>query len=162
MPVRRTPNWIALVAIAGLVVLAAFWIHAVIAGSANPGAFYGYRHHPENFVYPADEVVTWSLAIAVETLAACILLLLGRGPVASCAAAAAIFGVIVLFCIPLVMHAPPYYGGHLAFVLLSAVWLGSIVIVAGIVRLVLRLLGRGARRDRDGERPTAASCGGPP
>jgi MFS superfamily sulfate permease-like transporter len=156
MPVRRTPNWIALVAIAGLVVLAALWLHAVIANSARPGAYYGYRHHPESFVYPTEEVVTWSIAIAVETLAACVWLLLGRSPVAICAAAAAIFGVIVVFCIPLVMHAPPYYGGHLAFALLSALWLGLIVIVAGIVRLILRLLGRGARRDRDDDSDAAA------
>jgi hypothetical protein len=148
MPVRRTPSWISLVAIAGLVVLAALSIHGVIAKSADPGGYYGYRHHPEDFVYPAEEVVTWSLAIAVETLAACTLLLLARSPVARCAAAAAIFGVIVMFCMPLAMHAPPYYGGHLVFVLFSAMWLGLIVVVARIVRLVRWLLARDARRDR--------------
>ena len=150
MPLRRTPSWIALVAIVGLVVLAALWIHAVIANSARPGAYHGYRHHPEDFVYPTQEVVTWSIAIAVETLGACVLLLLGRSPIATCAAAAAIFGVIVVFCMPFVMHAPPYYGGHIAFVLLSAVWLGLIAIVAGIARLCLRMAGRDARRERNG------------
>jgi hypothetical protein len=78
----------------------------------------------------------------------CVLLLLGRSPVATCAAAAAIFGVIAVFFIPFVMHAPPYHGGHLAFALLSAVWLGLIVIVAGIVRLLRWLLGRDARGSR--------------
>jgi hypothetical protein len=156
MPLRRTPSWIALVAIAGLVVLAALSLHAVIANSARPGAYDGYRYHPEDFVYPTGEVVKWCIAIAVETLAACTLLLLGRGAVASCAAAAVIFGVIVLFFMPFAMHAPPYYGGHLGFALLSALWLGLIVIVAGIVRRVLRLLGRDARRDRDGHGGHAA------
>jgi len=149
MPARRTPNWISLVAIAGLVALAALMIHGVIANSANPGSYYGYRHHPEDFVYPADDVLTWTLAIAVETLAACTLLLLVRGaPVATCAAIAAIFAVITSFFMLFAMHAPPYYGGHLVFALFSAAWLGLIVIVAGIVRLVVRLH-RGPRRDRD-------------
>lgn len=145
MPPRRTPSWIALVAIAGLVALAALSLHAVIAKSARPGAYYGYSHHPEDFVYPAEAVVKWCIAITVETLAACTLLLLGRGAVASCAAAAVIFGVIVVVFLPFAMHAPPYYGGHLVFALFSALWLGLIVIVAGIVRLLLRLLGRDTR-----------------
>lgn len=144
MPMRRTPSWIALVAIAGLVALAALSIHGVIARSAHADLYYGYHRHPEDFAYPADDVLTWIVAIAAETLAACTLLLLGRGPVASCAAAAVIFGVIVMLCMPLAMHAPPYYGGHLLFVFFAAVWLGLIVIVAGIVRLVLRLRGRDA------------------
>jgi hypothetical protein len=158
MLLRRTSSWIALVAIAGLTALAALGLHALISHSARPGAYYAYRHFPEAFVYPTQEVLTWSIAIAVETLAACAWLLRTRSPVATCAAAAAIFGVIVAFCMPLAMHAPPYYGGHLVFVLLSAVWLGLIVIVAGVVRLLLRLLGRNARRDRDrdGSDPAAA------
>ena len=64
--------------------------------------------------------------------------------------------MISAFFIPFVMHAPPYYGGHLAFALLSAVWLGLIVIVAGIVRLLLRLLGRDARRGRDPDASTGS------
>jgi hypothetical protein len=145
MLARRTPNRIALVAIAGLTVLAAFWIYALITNSARPGAYHGYRHHPEDFVYPAQEVAGWSIAIVVEAVVACGWLWRSRSPIACCAAFAAIFGVIVLFCLPLVMHAPPYYGCHIAFVMLAALWLGLVAVVAGIARL----LGGAASRDDD-------------
>jgi hypothetical protein len=141
MPLRRSPHRIALIAIAGLTALAAFCLHTLISNSARPGAYYAYRHSAADFVFPAQEVVTWGLAIVVETLVASGVLLLRRSPVATCAGIAAIFGTSVVFLMPLAMHAPPYYGGHLVFVLLSAMWLGLIVIVAGIVRLLLRLLG---------------------
>jgi hypothetical protein len=142
MLARRTLNWIAWVAIAGLTVLAAYWLYAMFANSARPGAYYGYRHHPENFVYPTQEVAGWSIAIVVETVVACVWLWRSRSPIACCAAFAAIFGVIFLFCLPLVMHAPPYYGCHIAFVMLAALWLVLVAVVAGIARLIARAVSR--------------------
>src|SRR5215475_440820 len=149
MLARRTPNRVALVAIAGLTVLAAYWIYALITNSAHPGAYYGYRHHPENFVYPTQEVVGWSTAIAVETAVACAGLWRSRSPLAGCAAAAAIFSVLVFGFAPLIMHAPPYYGCHIAFLVLAALWFGLVAVVGGLVRLLARLLGGTSPRDDD-------------
>lgn len=146
MPAGPTPNRIARIAIAGLVAIAVYCIHALISNSANPGAYYGYRHDPSAFVYPTYEVAQWSIVIAVEAIGGCALLLWrNRSPVTRCAAVAAIFGTLFLLFSPLLMHAPPYYGLHAGFLVLAAMWLGLLVLVAGVARW----LGLGANRDRD-------------
>jgi hypothetical protein len=150
MLARRTPHRIALIAIAGLVVLSAFWFRALITNSAHPGAYYAYHNHPESFVYPTQEVVGWSTAIVVETAVACACLWRSRSPVATCVAAAATSGVLVFFFLPFVMHAPPYYGCHIAFLVLAALWFVLVAVVAGLARLIARLLGGAASRDNDG------------
>lgn len=146
MPARPAPNRIARVAIVGLIALAAQLIHMLISNSANPGAYHGYRHDPSGFVYPTYDVAQWSIAIAVETLGASGLLLWrNRSPISRCAAVAAIFATIFVFCIPGLMHAPPYYSLHAGFLVLAAMWLGFVALVAGVARW----LGFGANRDRD-------------
>ncbi|HEX8107918.1 MAG TPA: hypothetical protein VF516_09340 [Kofleriaceae bacterium] len=58
--------------------------------------------------------------------------------------------MIFLGCMPLIMHAPPYYSGHAAFLMLATLWLVLVAVVAGLARLIIRLLGGAASRDEGG------------
>lgn len=109
----------------GLVVTAAWSVERLIRSSARPGNYYQYRHSADGFVYPTHEVVWWCVAIVVELVIALSFLVFAprsSPPAARLAILGALFGLGLLGCGLLAMHAPPYYGGHLVWLFRAAAW----------------------------------------
>jgi hypothetical protein len=141
--------------IAGLTAIAAWCIRTSIQHSANPGAYYGYFRTPERFVFPTGDVIEWVSVIAVETVIASWILWRTRSSHAMSMGLAVVFGLGVFACAPFAMHAPPYFGAHIMFLLFGAGWLAVAAIVGWIARYVNGARER-ARQAREGDLPVAA------
>ena len=124
----------------GLVAVALWSIYGLLQRSADPGFYYQYFRNPQLFVYPAQQVAEWGTAIAVEAALACFVVMRvpKRSRIAACLIAALVLGSGFVAMLPLAMHAPPYYGAHLVWLLFGAGWLVVAAIVLAIVRVARR------------------------
>src|SRR5262245_50657829 len=105
---RRAIVWIA---ITGLAVNAISWSLHIIDRSRFPDG-YAARHWRGPWIYPTQGVILAVAAIAVEALVPA--WLLARRPTARRAFYAAAIDAVVFFgLLPLAMHAPTPFGGHL-------------------------------------------------
>jgi hypothetical protein len=141
--------------IAGLTAIAAWCIRTGIHHSGDPGFYYGYFRHPEDFVFPIRDVIEWVSVIAVETVIASWLVWRARSPRGLSMGLALVLGVAVVFFAPFMMHADPYIGSHFVFLLFAALWLAFAAIVGWIARYVSGARER-ARRQREGDLPAPA------
>jgi hypothetical protein len=112
--------------------------------SGHPGSYYPYMHDPARFVYPVQDVGTWCGVIGVELVAAAWAIWYARSLPAVCAALAVAAGLGSFVCVPLSMHAPPYFAMHTVFLIGAALWLG---VSAGLAKLVAHLTGARATWD---------------
>jgi hypothetical protein len=129
---------VATIPIVGLVGLAAWAVHRLVEASGHPGNYYRYRHSDIGFVYPTDSVITWSAAILVEALVASFIVGRVKHTPGGCVVTALCFGAAFMAMLPLAMHAPPYYGVHLVWLLFAAGWLVVAAIATALVNLALR------------------------
>lgn len=130
---RRT---IARLASFGHAAIAAYCIVKVVTVSGDPGHYYGFRNDATGFRYPAHEVAVWCSVIASELVGTAALLWVVPALASTACLLAVAFGVATVAFGMLAMHAPPYFGMHIVFLLLSAGWLV-------IVSIAAALLGRG-------------------
>jgi hypothetical protein len=151
-PQRRT---FVRIASLGHLAIAAWCVLASVRQSGLPSHYYQFRHGEAGFVYPAHEVGVWCSAIAAELVATCWILWFVRATASTAALLAVLFGVATCGFGVVAMHAPPYYGMHVVFLLFSAAWL---VIVALAAALLGASLGKG---EREAERLKAAVAARP-
>lgn len=144
-PQRRT--FVRIVSL-GHVVIAAWCILTSVRQSALPSHYYQFRHDASGFTYPMHDVGVWCSAIAAELVATCWILWFVRATTSTAVLLAVVFGVATCGFGLLAMHAPPYYGMHVVFLVLSAGWLVLVAIAAAITGASL---GKG-----EGERLQAA------
>ena len=123
--------WIALV---GLVAIAIYAGALIVVHSGDPGFYYEYHRAGVLPEYPTTAVIESLAAMAVEIVAVALLLLLARRTkpwlrlLATTTCAAALFAA----GLPLAMHSPPYYGGHLLWLFYAAGWLLAMTVGAAI------------------------------
>ena len=141
--------------IAGLTAIAAWCIRTSIHNSANPDAYYGYFRAPWRFVFPTRDVIEWVSVIAVETVIASWILLRARSAPATSMGLALVLGLGVVVFAPFTMHAPPYFGSHIVFLVFAAAWLALAAIVGWIARYAIAAREQ-ARQVREGGLPVAA------
>jgi hypothetical protein len=139
---------VAMIPIVGLVGLAVWAIHALVVRSGHPGNYYRYRHSDVGFVYPTDSVVTWSAVILIEAVIAGVVVARIKHTPGACVVMALCFGAAFMAMLPLAMHAPPYYGMHLVWLLFAAGWLVVAAIATALVNLALRRRRPSVREDR--------------
>jgi hypothetical protein len=144
-----------LTTIAGLTAIAAWCIRTGIHRSAEPGSYYGYFRHPESFVFPVGDVIKWMSVIATETVIASWLVWRARSARAVSLAIALVLGLGAVVSAPFAMHAPPYLGVHIVFLVFAALWLALAAIVGWIAQSVSNARER-ARRQREGDLPPPA------
>jgi hypothetical protein len=129
-----TRRQLVILAVLGLVALAAWCLVTGIQRSFDPGHYRGFYNHPQDFVPPVDDIAWWSGALAVEVIVGSAILVLARSPAGACAVLAVIAGLVTLGMGSLAMHAPPYYGMHVVFLAFSTVWLLLMAIVAKLAQ----------------------------
>jgi hypothetical protein len=123
------------ITVTGLLAIAGWFVYLSIVNSGHPGNYYAFRHSAAGFVYPSSEVATWCTAIAVDALLAASLVWRSPTPRALAAMLGLLCGLgLVMFGV-MAMHAPPYYGAHLAFLFFAGVWLLGAAVVGGLLRL---------------------------
>lgn len=120
----------------GLVLIAVRCIHALVVNSADPMRDYAGYHDPEHYVYPATEVLHWSIAIGAEALAAIAILVFTRSLATVCFALAMLSGIAMVGFGMLAMHAPVYYTGHVFWLFCAGVWLLVCSIVVAVIRAI--------------------------
>jgi hypothetical protein len=130
------------VVIAGLVTLAAWAAHDIVANAAYPSGLYWYHHREEPYVYPVADVRWWLSVIAVELITASWFLWRARRPAVTASVLAFVF---LLACFPsavIIVDAPRYVGDHLSFVARAMVWLLLAAVALWIAHLVRYLCNR--------------------
>lgn len=125
---------LALVPTVGLVLLAVRCIYSLVENSADPMRDYRGYHDPEHYVFPATEVLHWSIAIGIEALAAIAVLAFTRSLATMCFCLAVLCGIAVMGFGMLAMHAPAYYTGHVFWLFCAGVWLLVCSIILGVIR----------------------------
>lgn len=125
----------------GHAAIAIWCIVHLVKSSGDPGHYYQYRHGAEGFQYPAHEVGVWCSVIGAELVATAWILWFAPSLAATAVLLAVAFGVATVGFGLLAMHAPPYYGMHVIFLLFSAGWLVIVGIAAALAG------GGGARQE---------------
>jgi hypothetical protein len=110
-------------------------------GSGMPSHYYGYFRSPERFVYPTRDVAQWTGAIAVEAAVASWWLWRARSVPATCVVLALLFGPALAVLAPFAMHAPPYFGAHLLFLLFAVAWFVVAALATWLARFAKRRAG---------------------
>jgi hypothetical protein len=134
----RTPapsRRFAIVAIACHAAIAAWCILTCIERSGRPGNYYAFRNSPEQFVYPTHDVAVWCGVIVLELAITAWVLLRSPSLAAASLMLGLLSGLVCALLLPLTMHAPPYFGFHVIFLLFSAVWLVLVAILAWLASL---------------------------
>ena len=131
----KSPRSVSLVvASVGYVALAVWCVWSIVNSSGNPRAYYKFRNSDAGFVYPTDDVIAWSIAIAVELVGILAFLRLARRT----SPGVRLLSIVILPVIGIpvfgfvAMHAPPYYVGHLVWLLFAGAWSVVTAIAAGI------------------------------
>ncbi|HWO23857.1 MAG TPA: hypothetical protein VNO30_34180, partial [Kofleriaceae bacterium] len=127
----------------GLAIIAAWCCWSLIQAGHSPRAYDPYRfrrlQQPIDWVYPADEIATWVITIAIEALVMALILRCTRASTAAmCFLLALLTGPLVLFFGMFAMHAPSPYITHLGMLFFSTAWLLVMTPISGIVSLVMR------------------------
>src|SRR5687767_1168816 len=110
-------RWMSQLAVSGLVIAGVYSLAKLAVRSAAPGSYYRFRHSAEGFTYPTESVVTWSAVIAVELAISVFILLRTKSVPSMCLVLGLLYGLGLLSLGVFAMHAPPYFGGHLVFLL---------------------------------------------
>jgi len=137
---------------------AAWCMVRLVQHSGQPGSYYPYMRDPTHFQYPAQDVGTWCSVIGVELVAAAWVIWHARSLALTCAALAVAAGLGCIVCIPLSMHAPPYFAMHTAFLMGATLWLAVSAVIA---KLAEYASGARAQAAWDGE-PEAPARPAPP
>ena len=134
---RSTTIWIAL---AGLVAIAICSGASIVAHSGDPGFYYEYHRAHILPAYPTTAVLESVGGMVAELVAAALLLVLARRtkPFVRLLAVTVFAAVLFLVGLPLAMHAPPYYGGHLVWLLFAAGWTFVMTVIAAIEAAIRR------------------------
>jgi len=122
------------VALIGLVAIAIYSGHGLAIISGDPGHYYQYRHASVLPAYPTTAVLESLGLMAAEVVAAFLLVLLARRtkPAVRLLAVGVCAGAMLAAGLPLAMHAPPYYGGHLVWLFYAAGWMLPMAAIAAI------------------------------
>lgn len=124
-------------AIAGLLADGVYSVMNIAARSGRAVNYYEYRHSAEGFVYPTQDVVTWSAIVLVEIVIAAWLLHRTKTVPSMCLVLGLVYGLQVLALAVFAMHAPPYFGGFLIASVFGGCWL----VIAWIVTALGSRLG---------------------